>query len=70
MKALLETVNRAAAPCSGISPNAPYGTRLKDFEREHVLRVLAEISTLEQAATTLGIKVTTLWRKRRHYRID
>jgi NtrC-family two-component system response regulator AlgB len=46
-----------------------HGTRLKDFEREHILRVLAESPTLEQAAATLGINVTTLWRKRRHYGI-
>ena len=48
---------------------AASGTRLKDFEREHILRALAESSTLGQAAATLGINVTTLWRKRRHYGI-
>jgi transcriptional regulator with PAS, ATPase and Fis domain len=42
---------------------------LKDFEREHILRVVAESRTLEQAAATLGINVTTLWRKRRRYGI-
>jgi len=46
-----------------------HGMRLKDFEREHILRVLANSPTLEQAAATLGIDVTTLWRKRRHYGI-
>jgi two-component system, NtrC family, response regulator AlgB len=45
----------------------PHVARLKDFEREHIVRVLAGSSTLEQAAATLGINVTTLWRKRRHY---
>jgi NtrC-family two-component system response regulator AlgB len=44
-----------------------HGTRLRDFEREHIVRVLAESPTLEVAALTLGINVTTLWRKRRHY---
>ena len=45
------------------------GTRLKDFEREHILRALSQSRTLSQAAATLGINVTTLWRKRRHYGI-
>ena len=38
------------------------GIRLKDFEREHILRVLAGSSTLAQAAAALGIYVTTLRR--------
>jgi NtrC-family two-component system response regulator AlgB len=46
---------------------AAHGTRLRDFEREHIVRVLAESPTLGVAAVTLGINVTTLWRKRRHY---
>jgi len=39
------------------------------LEREHIQRVLSESSTLDQAAATLGINVTTLWRKRRQYRL-
>jgi DNA-binding protein Fis len=31
--------------------------------------VLADSPTLGKAAATLGINVTTLWRKRRHYGI-
>ena len=54
---------------SAMSAPAASGTRLKDLEREHILRALAESSTLGQAAATLGINVTTLWRKRRHYGI-
>lgn len=56
-------------PVSGMSVPGAHGIRLKDFEREHILRVLAGSSTLGQAAATLGINVTTLWRKRRHYGI-
>jgi transcriptional regulator with PAS, ATPase and Fis domain len=56
-------------PGSGVLANTVHGTRLKDFEREHILRILAESSTLEQAAATLGINVTTLWRKRRQHGI-
>ena len=55
----------SAAPVRGVT-----GIRLKDFEREHILRVLASSSTLAQAAAALGINVTTLWRKRRHYGIS
>lgn len=42
-------------------------TRLKDVEREHILRALAESRTLANAAGALGINVTTLWRKRKRY---
>jgi transcriptional regulator with PAS, ATPase and Fis domain len=57
-------------PVYGAAIPAPHGKGLKDFEREHISRVLAESSTLEQAAATLGINITTLWRKRRHYGIS
>ena len=56
-------------PVSSMSVPGAHGIRLKDFEREHIIRVLAESPTLGQAAATLGINVTTLWRKRRHYGI-
>jgi len=38
-----------------------------EIEREHVLRVLARASTLEDAAGILGIDVSTLWRKRKKW---
>ena len=41
-----------------------------EVEREHIARVLAASATLEEAAETLGINVTTLWRKRRRYGIE
>ena len=43
---------------------------LEELERPHILRVLAEATTLEDAAATLGINVATLWRKRKRYDID
>jgi transcriptional regulator with PAS, ATPase and Fis domain len=43
---------------------------LDELERRQVLKVLAESATLDEAATRLGINVTTLWRKRKRYRID
>ncbi len=48
---------------------AARGTMLKDFEREQILRALAQSPTLGQAAAALGINVMTLWRKRRQYGI-
>jgi two-component system, NtrC family, response regulator AlgB len=55
----------------GISPFAKssHGTRLREREREYIMRVLAESDSLDQAAATLGINVTTLWRKRKRYGI-
>jgi NtrC-family two-component system response regulator AlgB len=43
---------------------------LEELERQHIIRVLAQSATLEEAAMTLGINVTTLWRKRRRYGIE
>ena len=43
---------------------------LEELEREHIRNVLAEAVTLEDAAETLGISPTTLWRKRKRYGID
>jgi two-component system, NtrC family, response regulator AlgB len=40
---------------------------LEQVEREHVLRVLARIPTLDDAARVLGIDASTLWRKRKKY---
>jgi transcriptional regulator of acetoin/glycerol metabolism len=34
------------------------------------MRVLASSATLQDAAETLGINVTTLWRKRKRYKLD
>jgi len=48
----------------------PHSASLEEVEREHIARVLAESTTLEEAAATLGINATTLWRKRRRYGIE
>ncbi len=38
---------------------------LADIENEHIRQVLAKADTFEEAAQTLGIEPSTLWRKRR-----
>ena len=40
---------------------------LDAVEREHLTRVVARASTLEDAAAILGIDVSTIWRKRKKY---
>jgi len=51
---------------AGISHSAS----LEEVEREHISRVLSESATLDEAAATLGINATTLWRKRKRYGIE
>ncbi len=57
----------APKPSSQSANSAP---SLEQVEREHITRVLAESATLEEAAATLGINTTTLWRKRKRFGID
>ena len=40
---------------------------LDSIEREHILRVISHVPTLEGAAKVLGIEPSTLWRKRKRY---
>ena len=40
---------------------------VEEIEREHVLRVLAQTATMEEAAHILGIDASTLWRKRKKW---
>ncbi len=43
---------------------------IEEIEREHIMRVLAQSPTLQDAAENLGINATTLWRKRKRYKLD
>jgi len=52
----------------GAAVSAP--RNIEEMERELIVRVLAESPTLEDAAQTLGINASTLWRKRKRYKID
>jgi NtrC-family two-component system response regulator AlgB len=65
---LPDPIFRTDAPLA--SARAGQAASLEAVEREHIARVLAESATLEEAAATLGINVTTLWRKRKRYGID
>jgi two-component system, NtrC family, response regulator AlgB len=53
-----------------VSAAAERTASLEEVEREHIMRVLAQSATLDEAAATLGINVTTLWRKRKRYGAD
>jgi NtrC-family two-component system response regulator AlgB len=63
---LPDSVRKAA---SGVCISNGNGARLKEREREYILRVLAESRTLDEAAAILGINVSTLWRKRKRWGI-
>lgn len=61
-------------PLSG-SPN-PFAAMtqtdvsLEDLEKQHIRHVLSTATTLEEAASILGINLSTLWRKRRKYGLE
>ena len=60
-----------AAPDSATAPEAGGDAlSLEATERRVVQRALAESATLEEAAARLGINVTTLWRKRKRWKLD
>ncbi|HEY2107445.1 MAG TPA: helix-turn-helix domain-containing protein [Candidatus Binataceae bacterium] len=52
---------------------APYlhssSEKLEDIEREHISRVLKESPSVVEAARRLGINYSTLWRKRKRYKL-
>jgi len=49
------------------SPQLGGALSLEEVERDHIMRVIARTSTLEEAAQILGVDSSTLWRKRRKY---
>ncbi|HXJ34759.1 MAG TPA: sigma-54 dependent transcriptional regulator [Candidatus Eisenbacteria bacterium] len=54
----------------GTIDTAASAPSLKDLERDHVRRVLAESSTLGEAAARLGIDPSTLWRMRKRWGLE
>ena len=60
-------------PAMGAMPAAELSAAevsLEELERRHIEAVLGSAATLEEAATVLGINLSTLWRKRRRYGLD
>ena len=43
---------------------------LEELEKQHIRHVLTSTRTLEEAASVLGINLSTLWRKRRRYGLE
>src|SRR6266480_3785493 len=56
-----------AARSKSAAPQLGGDVTLEAIEREHITRVLARTSTLDDAAAILGIDASTLWRKRKKY---
>jgi NtrC-family two-component system response regulator AlgB len=48
----------------------PSDISLEDIEKQHIRQVLNTATTLEEAASILGINLSTLWRKRRRYGLE
>jgi NtrC-family two-component system response regulator AlgB len=66
-----ESLPDAVLAPPGDTPPAPAESlSLEEVERRHVRQVLASSTTLEEAASRLGIDPTTLWRKRKRWGLD
>jgi transcriptional regulator with PAS, ATPase and Fis domain len=59
---------RVCEACGGNTPSTEMVT-LRDLEREYITRVVEACGSLEAAAQRLGISYTTLWRKRKRYKM-
>lgn len=53
-----------------LSAMTPSDVSLEELEKQHIQQVLATATTLEEAASILGINLSTLWRKRRRYGLE
>ncbi len=60
-----------AIPAAVVGTNlAASKLSLDELERIHIQNVLATTETLEEAASILGVNLSTLWRKRRQYGLN
>jgi hypothetical protein len=69
---LTAAYNRIVKPPRTVPDSAPpsdASLKLRDVEREHLRKVLADSRTVAEAARRLGIDTATLWRKRKRYRL-
>ncbi|MEN0105222.1 MAG: sigma-54-dependent response regulator transcription factor AlgB [Pseudomonas sp.] len=57
------------APTSSNAPRVGADLSLEELEKAHIAAVLATSDTLDQAAKTLGIDASTLYRKRKQYNL-
>src|SRR5207248_1153768 len=62
--------DRLLAPTTATGGTDASTGSLEDVKRRHIEQVLAESATLDEAAARLGINVTTLWRKRKRWKIE
>lgn len=65
-----QPVAPGVAGLSALSAMTPSDVSLEDLEKEHIRHVLSTATTLEEAASILGINLSTLWRKRRRYGLE
>jgi NtrC-family two-component system response regulator AlgB len=63
----LVALPEAVAAATGQVPVVGGEFSVADVEREHILRVIAQAGTQEEASRILGIDSSTLWRKRKRY---
>jgi hypothetical protein len=59
-------------PATERTPNAGVplqGPTLDELEKRYIEAVLSRASSLQEAASVLGIDLSTLWRKRRRYEL-
>jgi DNA-binding NtrC family response regulator len=63
--------DKAARAASRLFRRSPHSTseKLEDIKREHISRVLEESPSVMEAARRLGINYSTLWRKRKRYKL-
>ena len=54
-----------SAPAANSAPRVGADLSLEELEKAHIAAVLANSDTLDQAAKTLGIDASTLYRKRK-----
>jgi NtrC-family two-component system response regulator AlgB len=67
---VLEYTQPHAPGAGSITAVTPSDVSLEDVEKQHIRHVLSTATTLEEAASILGINLSTLWRKRRRYGLE
>lgn len=64
------TLTPSGSPPNPMTAMTPSDVSLEELEKQHIQHVLTTATTLEEAASILGINLSTLWRKRRRYGLD